>query len=274
MVNIRIGQTFFKNTDFIYYAIVNGIVKLDDSSFHTAHPPKLGEMLLNNEIDIGPIPSIIYGQNSKNLLILPDFSISGYGETKSILIFSENCTSLEDLKDKKLAVPSTSASSTILAQIILKIKGINAEIIYHSNPDIKSMLKKADAALLIGDHALIANYRKNKVLTDLGEEWKALTGNKMVYALWAIRKEFAEQHPEQLQMLYQKLCKSKKYAYENFDVISEKLSKGINISTNFMKEHLSKLDYGFDKENEKGLIKYFDCAKKFGFIKNNPKINF
>ena len=96
---MRIGQTFFKNTDFIYYAIQRGIIKLDEalqgSTLHTAHPPELGERLLKGGIDIAPASSIIYAQHPNDFLLLPDFSISAFGETGSILIFSEKCDSLE-----------------------------------------------------------------------------------------------------------------------------------------------------------------------------------
>jgi chorismate dehydratase len=60
-------------------------------------------------------------------------------------------------------------------------------------PDLDSMLLTADAALLIGDIAL-KHYvdAKDFYLYDLGGEWKRLTGKKMVYAVWAVNRPFAE----------------------------------------------------------------------------------
>jgi len=275
---MRIGQTFFKNTDFIYYAIQKGIVKLDEalsgSTLHTAHPPELGEMLLSGEIDIAPVSSIIYAQHPADFLLLPNFSISAFGETGSILLFSKKCSSPKELEGRKVAVPGTSASSSVLLQILLKSRNIDAEIVYQEKPEIKDMLHIADAALLIGDDALIANSRKNRLVCDLGEEWKALTGKKMVYALWIIRKKFAEENPEQLKIFHEKLRDSEEYAYRNIDAISQELASRISISPEVMKEHLLKLNYGFDKEDEKGLKEYFKYAKKFGIIKEMPRLKF
>ncbi len=275
---MRIGQTFFKNTDFIYYAIQNGTVRLDgalsNSTLHTAHPPALGNMLLEGEIDIAPASSIIYAQHSDEFLLLPDFSISALGETGSILLFSEKCDSLEELKGKKVAVPGTSASSSALLKILLKNKGIDAEIIYQEKPEIANMLSIADAALLIGDDALVANSGRNPVLCDLGEEWRVLAGKKMVYALWLIRKKFAEENPEQLRSFYKKLGQSREYAHKNIDALSKELASKIGITAKLMKEHLLKMDYGFDKENEKGLEEYFKYAKKCGIIRKVPVLQF
>jgi chorismate dehydratase len=136
------------------------------------------------------------------------------------------------------------------------------------------MLNIADAALLIGDDALIANSGRNRIVCDLGEEWRATTGKKMVYALWIIRRKFAEENPEQLESFYKKLWDSREYAYRNIDAISQELASRISISPEVMREHLLKLDYGFDRRSEEGLKEYFKYAKKFGIIKEMPRLKF
>ncbi len=63
------------------------------------------------------------------------------------------------------------------------------------------MLRRADAALVIGDNALAidaAAYGVTKI--DLGAEWKALTGLPFVYAAWTGRPGAASrEHCEALQ---------------------------------------------------------------------------
>jgi predicted solute-binding protein len=52
------------------------------------------------------------------------------------------------------------------------------------------MLQAADAALLIGDPALRAGAAHLPfAVLDLGEEWMAMTGLPMVFAVWGCRKE-------------------------------------------------------------------------------------
>ena len=55
-------------------------------------------------------------------------------------------------------------------------------------PDLGAMIAKCDAALVIGDIALFAEYRALGVeKIDLGEEWIGMTGLPFVYAFWAGR---------------------------------------------------------------------------------------
>ena len=55
------------------------------------------------------------------------------------------------------------------------------------------MLARADAALIIGDPALaIDEAAQGLIKTDLGSEWKALTGLPFVYAMWSGRDGAAQ----------------------------------------------------------------------------------
>ena len=53
-------------------------------------------------------------------------------------------------------------------------------------PDLESMLRRTDAALIIGDNALLLDHAAlglQKI--DLGEMWTSTTGLPFVYAFWA-----------------------------------------------------------------------------------------
>ncbi|MBI4344994.1 MAG: menaquinone biosynthesis protein [Euryarchaeota archaeon] len=269
---MRVGQTYFKNTDFIYYAIQEGAIDLS-AELVTAHPPALGEMLLRGEVDVAPISSIIYGQHPEELVLLPDFSISAFGETGSILLFSDDLASLGDLEGKKVALPGTSATSSVLLDILLREKEIGAEFVHHPEPDLRVMLRGSDAALLIGDHALAARGRGERVLADLGEEWRRLTGLRMVYALWAVRRRFAEARPEEVDGLYEKLSASRRYAYDHFLEVAAALATRLGISAEAMAWHLSRLDYSLGTENRAGLGGYFALASKYE-LAANPRLEF
>lgn len=198
-INLKIGRTHFRNTEFIYVPLEK-VVKAD---YTFAHPPELANLLKNGKLDIAPVSSIFY---SKEFLIFPDFCISAKGSTKSILIFSDKVRRLEDIK--KLATPYNSASSVALAQILFKIMGINLKIIKNMEPSLKDMLKVADAALLIGDDALIASEKYN-VIADLGDIWYDITGKKMVYALWLINKDlYAENKEREFKILLESFKKA------------------------------------------------------------------
>ena len=73
-----------------------------------------------------------------------------------------------------VALTDTSRTSQVLARILLaKHWGVQPDYV-EMPPDLASMLREADAALLIGDDALRAYYQPTDLLKyDLGAEWKA-----------------------------------------------------------------------------------------------------
>ena len=261
---IRLGKIAFANCDFPYYALERGKVESHDIDIKEAHPVELARMLFNEELDISPISSIMYGKR-KDLLILPGLSITSNDFTKSVLICSNGKLELSDFEGKTLCIPETTASSATLIKIILWIKGINVNIRQCPGTDIDRMLEEGDAALLIGDSAIHA-IGKYQIVADLGNVWKNLTGKKMVYALWVVREKFARMHPDKVRYVIETLLRSKDYAYNNIGEIANSIGKEKNIDCNFMREYLHTLNYDFDTESVDSLELYFKYAKECGIV--------
>lgn len=269
---LRIGKTPFRNTEFLYF----GLDTANKFYFRTAYPPELGSMLLNNEVDIAPASSIIYAMHPKDLLILPNFSISARGKTNSILLFSDKFSNLSEIKssnDFKVALPYTSATSIVLIKIISKIRRIKMKFIHSNTVEIDKMLKFSDAALLIGDDALRNSISRN-VMLDLGLEWLNLTGEGMVYALWLVNKNSLKEKEDEIKKFAFELEKAKEYAYKNFDYVAEKLAHNSGIDSKVLKEHLSCLSYNLCENEIEWLRTYFRYAEKFNLIDKIPEPNF
>ncbi|MBE0520971.1 MAG: menaquinone biosynthesis protein [Candidatus Methanoperedenaceae archaeon] len=256
----RLGKIAFANCDFPYYAFEHGKTHSYDIELTEAHPVELARLLFNNELDISPISSIMYTKHD-NLLILPNLSITSNDFTKSVLICSNGDMELSDFDGKTLCIPETTASSATLIKIILHLKGIKANFMRCGGTDIDSMLEIGDAALLIGDSAIHA-IGKYRIIADLGNEWKKITGKKMVYALWVVRDDFAKKHPGKVQNVLDTLISSKEYAYRHISEIASVIGKDKNIDCGFMREYLHTLDYDFDTESLESLELYFKYAKE------------
>lgn len=261
---IRLGKIAFANCDFPYYALEHGIIKAHDIRITEAYPTELARMLFENKLDITPVSSIMYGKH-KDLLILPHLSITSNDFTKSVLICSNGKLELSDLDGKTLCIPETTASSATLIKIILLLKGIDAEFRQCRGSDIKDMLKKGDAALLIGDSAIhaIGRYR---IIADLGNEWRKLTGKKMVYALWVVKSKFADENHEKVKYVLDILLRSKEYAYKNIGEIAYIIGNKKGIDIGFMQDYLHTLNFDLDKESIESLELYFKYAKKIGIV--------
>jgi chorismate dehydratase len=261
---IRLGKIAFANCDFPYYALERGKVDSHDIDIKEAHPVELARMLFNEELDISPISSIMYGKR-EDLLILPGLSITSNDFTKSVLICSNGKMELCDFEGKTLCIPETTASSATLIKIILWIKGIHVNIKQCPGTDIDRMLEQGDAALLIGDSAIHA-IGKYQIVADLGNVWKTLTGKKMVYALWVVREKYAQMYPDRVKYIIEALLRSKDYAYNNIGEIASSIGKQKNIDCNFMREYLHTLNYDLDEESVDSLKLYFKYAKECGIV--------
>ena len=260
----RLGKIAFANCDFPYYAFEHGKTDSHDIELTEAHPVELARQLFNNELDISPISSIMYAKHD-DLLILPNLSITSNDFTKSVLICSNGDLELSDFDGKTLCIPETTASSATLIKIIMRLKGVNVKIKQCEGTDIDNMLETGDAALLIGDSAIHA-IGKYSIVADLGNEWKKITGKKMVYALWVVREDFANEHPDKVQNVLDTLIRSKEYAYSHISELANVIGQEKNIDCGFMKEYLHTLNYDFDKESIKSLELYFKYAKECGLI--------
>ncbi len=261
---IRLGKISFANCDFPYYAIEHGRIEAHDIEIVQAHPVELARMLFDGELDISPISSIMFGKRS-NLLILPGLSITSNDFTKSVLICSNGKMDISELDGKTLCIPETTASSAALIKIILWRSGVKVKIKQCRGSDIDRMLKLGDAALLIGDSAIHA-IGKYSIIADLGNEWKKITGKKMVYALWVVREEFAKQHPDKVRYVLNTLLRSKDYAYKNVSEIANFIGSQKKIDCGFMREYLHTLDYDFDAESVESLKLFFEYAKECGIV--------
>ncbi len=260
---VHLGKIAFANCDFPYYAMEHGNLRTDDIDIIEAHPVELARRLQRGELDVSPISSIMYAKQ-EDLLILPGLSITSNDFTKSVLICS-NDIEMSGFEGKTLCIPETTASSVTLVKIILWLKGINVKIRQCNGSDIEKMLQQGDAALLIGDSAIHA-IGKYRIIADLGNEWKKLTGKKMVYALWVVRGDFARKYPEKVKYVHDLLLESKDFAYKNINDLAIHIGRQKNIDCNFMREYFHTLNYDFDKETMESLHLFFKYARECGII--------
>jgi chorismate dehydratase len=145
-------------------------------------PAGCADQMASGDADIGIVPS--FELTRQNLEIVRGAGIACHGPVRSILLLSAKPAA--DIRS--LAVDSSSRTSVQLARVILSRKfGATPDVFPHV-PDAEAMLRKADAALIIGDPALRLDpaclpYR----CYDLGAEWVEMTGLPMVFAVWAGR---------------------------------------------------------------------------------------
>ncbi len=173
------------------------------------HPPRSGELieryalkymkpsqcaasLLDGTADLGLIPIAAL---TPELAIVPGSAIASLDRVRSIQLIVKGTKPLEGVKT--IAADTASRSSLAYAHILFKkFVGTSPEFI-PANADAIAMLRSADAALLIGDPALLALEARENIEKqvgpcqwfDIAREWKLRTGLPWVAAVWAARPE-------------------------------------------------------------------------------------
>jgi predicted solute-binding protein len=147
-------------------------------------PSKCAALLHEGSIDVGMIPSIEYLRGREPYRIVPELAIISDGPVASVAMFT--ATPLDRIRT--IAADTSSRTSNALLQVLcVEALGIDAEFVPMA-PEPDRMLRRCDAALLIGDTALFLDPSAkglNKI--DLGEAWTSMTGLPFVWAFWAGR---------------------------------------------------------------------------------------
>jgi chorismate dehydratase len=268
----RIGHIQYLNCLPLYYGMMRKGLLLN-IELHKGTPTELSNLLINGRLDISPVPAIEYCRHERDLLLFPRLTVSSDGEVKSIIIASKR--PIFELQGKPFALPTVSATSQVLVRIILEKKYRVKPVYFECPQDLPRMLLEADAALLIGDDALRALVdSRNLYLYDLGKEWKDLTGKKMVYAVWAVKRDYAENNRETVREIYQAFMLSLQYSIDHTDEIAREVSRFESFTADFLKNYFLSLRFEFDKDYQEGYGEFLRYAQEMGFVENIPELKF
>ncbi len=241
-----VARVSFVNCDPIFHGIEkNWEILPAPPSWCTGH-------LLDKDCIVAPIPTADYAKNMERLQLIRGIGIVSDGAVGSVLLFSN--TTLE--KVQSIALPSDSSTSKLLLRYILENQGMVKEYI-EMGPDLDEMLQVADAALLIGDRAMDeAKRNPNKVIIDLGEAWKEITGLPMVFGVFATHRDAPTE-------IVAELTKDLRGNLESFLESSERRVEVISktalrsgFSEEFIQLYFNQVSNKMDSIAEEGLVSF------------------
>jgi len=177
---VRLGAVSYLNTK----PLVRGIEhETGLFSIRFDVPAQCAALLHEGRVDLGLIPAIEYLRGDYR--IVPGVAIGSDGPIASVAVFSR----VPIAAVKTLALDTSSRTSVALTRILCARRWQIAPRFVPFDPDLGSMLERADAGLVIGDPALAIDERaRGLIKTDLGSEWLAMTGLPFVYAMWSGRE--------------------------------------------------------------------------------------
>lgn len=148
-------------------------------------PSECARLVHARSVDLGLIPSIEYLRGPQPYAIVPGPAIASRGPVASVAIYTTK--PMGDVRS--IALDTSSRTSVALVSVLCARLFRIQPRLEPAAPDLDAMLRRCDAALIIGDNALFApppgasgQPRFDKI--DLGDAWTSLTGLPFVYAVW------------------------------------------------------------------------------------------
>ncbi|MEU1602426.1 menaquinone biosynthetic enzyme MqnA/MqnD family protein [Micromonospora matsumotoense] len=260
----RVGHIQFLNCLPIYWGLMRSGALLD-VDLHKDSPDRLSAALIAGDLDIGPISQVEYLRHADELLLLPDLAVGSDGPVLSVNVVSTR--PLAELEGGRVALGSTSRTGVLLAQLLLADRyGVHPEY-FRCPPDLTQMLLEADAGVLIGDVALRALYeapRRGLEVTDLGQAWREWTGLPMVFAVWAVRRDFAAAHPGLVKEVHEAFLRSRDLCLAELDQVAEAAARWEPFDAATLATYFRALDFSLGARQVAGLREFARRAAATG----------
>jgi len=177
MARLRLGAVEYLNARPLVYGLDR---RADRFDVRFDVPARCAALLHAGEVDVGIVPSIEYLRGDAYVAV-PGVAIGSDGPVASVAIFSHQPVD----RIRTVALDAGSRTSVALFRVLCaRHFGIAPEVRVMP-PDPARMLAACDAALVIGDAALLFDHEAAGVQkTDLGLAWQAYAGLPFVYAFW------------------------------------------------------------------------------------------
>lgn len=232
-------------------------------------PAQCADELASGAADIGLVPIAALATNP-SMRVLPGCTIASKGKVRSLLLVRRASRPLEQLRS---VAADTASRTTVTYARILFHKWGNADVPFvPMAADLDTMLERADAAIVIGDPALMAlEERANRaersedelVYHDLAEEWRALTGLPFVSAVWGATasSRLLEER------INADLIHSRDNGLAHIDALVEEWSRRLPLPADTIRTYLTdNIHYVLDEECIEGMRGFFRMAAEVGAL--------
>jgi chorismate dehydratase len=244
---------------------------------HYTLPSICAAELNSGSADLGLIPIAAL---TSELAIVPGCTIASHDEVRSILLLVKNPASLStaDALANVLSVAADTASrsSAAYAHILFEYFHHNKPSFIEQPADPIAMLASADAALLIGDPALIAREHRATIdassstpllWLDLAHLWRELTDLPWVAAVWAVRPEALAPAGLTTQQLIDDLTTSRDAGLAHTDQLVNEWTPRLDISPDTIRTYLTRnIHYTLDPDCLRAIELFRTLATTIGAL--------
>jgi chorismate dehydratase len=236
-------------------------------------PSRCARELAAGEADIGLVPVAAHA-TTPSLLIVPGCAIASLDRVRSIILVVRPEQGVNGVLT--VAADTSSRTSYAYTRILFNIFWKVPAVFVPHPPVLESMLAVADAALLIGDPALLAledreareaRTGERLLYLDLAHEWHSFTGLPWVSAFWALRSGALEETGACAADIIADLQASRDHGLAHMEDLAEEWSGRIAVSRDTIRLYLSKnIHYILDEACMRGLEMFYRLAAECGAL--------
>jgi chorismate dehydratase len=248
-------------------------------SIVSSTPAECAHHLRAGTADIGLVPVAAY-PTLPTTAIIPRCAIASLDAVRSILLIVRHPDGVSGVR--RVALDTASITSAAYTRILFrKLWRTDPEFLSHI-ADLDGMLKVADAALLIGDPALLAledreereeRTREQLLYVDLAHEWRAWTNTAWVSAFWAVREAALARAGVTAAQLVEDFEHSRDAGLDHLDQIVEEWSTRIAVPSATIKTYLfENIHYFLDDVCLDGLNLFYRYAVECGVLQEVPRL--
>jgi chorismate dehydratase len=233
-------------------------------------PSECADQLADGSADIGLVPIAALAV-TPGLRVLPSCTIASKDYVRSLLLVRRAHQPID--KIRTVAADTASRTTVAYSRILFQKWGNPGAEFTPMAANLDSMLDRADAAIVIGDPALMAleeeanqleRTGEELVYHDLAHEWRSLTGLPFVSAIWAVNPGV---DPSRLDDVAADFVRSRDHGMAHIEELAEEWSQRLPLAESTIRQYLSvHIHYVLDDECIAGMEGFFKAAAETGIL--------
>lgn len=242
-------------------------------------PAECAARLASGHADIGLIP---VAAHTSSLAVIPGCTIASRDHVRSLILVARHPDGVEGVR--RVALDTASRTTATYTRILFSRLWRTQPEFFPHPPDLEAMLAQGDAALLIGDPALLAledraarekRTGERLLYLDLAHEWRAFTGTVWVSAFWSVRPEAVAASGLSAAQVVEDFQRSRDAGLAHLDAIAEEWTGRIALPRDTIRAYLSEnIWYTLDEACLAGLELFYRYGVECGALPEAPTMRF
>ena len=225
-------------------------------------PSQCAAQLAAGDADLGLIP-IAALATMPEVVAVPGCTIASLHAVRSIQLVLKPGLALETIRT--LATDAASRSSAAYVRTMLREFHGATPHVHEEDADLPAMLAHSDAALLIGDPALLALEHRNDFADhtwiDVATLWRQHTGLPWVAAVWAVRPEALERCGIAREELMANLTASRDHGLAHIEDLVREWTPRLPLSAETIRTYLTRnIHYTLDADCLQAIDRFYKLA--------------